>query len=117
MILKLLSWFTTFLEKIRSKPYFLQVSFMRIFRQNLFNCNFPFRRTMNPKPYHTKPSSSKQTNSFKILRKSLSKFIILICSKISSNIKIILISSIIYFNCFFFIIFRLINIIISFLNT
>ena len=97
MILKLFSWLPTLLKEIWAKPNFLQMSFMWIFGEYLFNRNFLLTTPMNSKPYNTKATPTQKCNSFEFLRKSIPKLLILLWSKINFNIKIIL-SMCMYFN-------------------
>jgi hypothetical protein len=72
---------------------------------------------VDPQPDHTETSPSQKTNSFEILGKTLPKFGVLVSSEVWFNIEGVLIFiSVIDFQGFFLIVFRLVNIVVSFLK-
>ena len=117
VVLELLSGLASFLEEIGTKPDLLQMSFMRIFCQNLFYCYFSLGRSMDAQPHHTEATSSKKSYPLEILWEPLSEFIELVSSEVGSNVEVGLLAiSIVDFNGLFLVVLGLADVIVSFLK-
>ena len=117
VVLELLSGLASFLEEIGTKPDLLQMSFMRIFCQNLFYCYLSLGRSMDTQPHHTEATSPEQSYSLEILWKPLPKFVELIGGEVSSDIEVGLLAiSIVDFNGLFLVVLGLTDVVVSFLK-
>ena len=117
VVLELFSGLASFLEEIGTKPDLLQMSFMRIFRQNLFDCHFSLRRAMDAQPNHAEATSSKQSYPLEILWEPLSEFVELVSSEVGSDIEIGLLTiSIVDFDGLFLVVLGLADVVVPFLE-
>ena len=117
VVLELFSGLASFLEEIGAEPDLLQMSFMRIFCQNLLYCHLSFGRTMNSQPHHAEATSSEQTYPLEILWEPLSEFVELICCEVGSDVEVGLLAiSIVDFDGLLLVVLGLADVVVAFLK-
>jgi hypothetical protein len=108
VVLELFAGLAALFEEVGTEPYLFEVGFMWIFCEDLFDCHFSLRGSMNPEPNQAEPASSEQPYPFEIFRKSISKLVVLISSQIGPNIESGFFSIfLVDFDGFFFLVFAL----------
>lgn len=91
VILEFLAGLSPFLEEVGAEPYLLEMSFMRVFGENLFDCYFSLWRPVNAQPNDAEAASAEKSYSFEVFGEPFSEFGVLISSEVGSDIEWVLI--------------------------
>ncbi len=80
MAFELFARLSAFFVEVRSEPDLLEMGLMRIAGENLLYGDFLFACAVDAQPDHAETASSQQSHTFKLVRETVAKFLVLLRS-------------------------------------